>query len=382
MIGLGGALAARGHEVTLQTWRRWKGDVRANGMAFAPAPEYHVFPTRERPLAPYEAVVRATRSTRALVAALRPDAVVSDILTLAPALAGELAGVPVATFVPHLDPRTERGWPPYSLGARVARTGLGAGFWGALGRVADAGLQRGRRELNETRRRLGLPELARVHGGISTSLALIGTFPQLEYPRHAALPATHVVGPLMWEPPYGEVQPPPGDEPLVLVAPSTSQDPAGTLLGATLTGLGRMRVRVLASWNRPPPVAIPANARLVDWVSYSRTMPRCDVVVCHGGHGTVARALHSGCVVVTVPAAGDMNENAARLDWAGLGVRVPRRLCGPRAVGLAVARALGEPRLRAGVEEVAAWSASHDGAATAAGLVEAFARGDSVREAN
>jgi UDP:flavonoid glycosyltransferase YjiC (YdhE family) len=107
-------------------------------------------------------------------------------------------------------------------------------------------------------------------------------------------------------------------------------------------------------------------------------MPHCDVVVCHGGHGTVARALASGCVVVAVPAAGDMNENAARIDWAGVGVRVPRRLCGPRAVRLAVERALTDGRLRSRVGEVAAWSRSHDGAARAADLVEEFA----VRQAN
>ena len=35
-----------------------------------------------------------------------------------------------------------------------------------------------------------------------------------------------------------------------------------------------------------------------------------------------------------------MNENAARLDWAGAGVRVPRRFLGPRTLRLAVERAL------------------------------------------
>ena len=55
-------------------------------------------------------------------------------------------------------------------------------------------------QLNETRRRLGLPPQDQVHGGISRVLALVATFPQLEYPR--SWPAgTHVVGPLMWEPP-------------------------------------------------------------------------------------------------------------------------------------------------------------------------------------
>ena len=54
-------------------------------MRFAPAPEYHVFPTRERPLKPYEAVVRATRrDARRSCARSRPTSLVADILTLAP----------------------------------------------------------------------------------------------------------------------------------------------------------------------------------------------------------------------------------------------------------------------------------------------------------
>jgi UDP:flavonoid glycosyltransferase YjiC (YdhE family) len=376
LIALGRGLVARGHSVVLQTWSRWEPDVRAAGMEFAAAPEYHVFPTRERPLKPYEAVLRATGETRPLVASLRPDVVVADILTLAPALAAELEAVPVATVIPHVDPRSEPGWPPYSLGARLPRTAVGRRLWGVAARATDAGLEHGRRELNETRRRLGLGPLDRVHGGISTSLALVATFPQLEYPRRAALPSTHVIGPLLWEPTFGEVPLPPGDAPLVLVAPSTSQDPSHRLLRAALAGLAGAPVRVLASTNRRPlpgAVDVPPNARLVDWVSYSKTMPRCDVVVCHGGHGTVARALASGCVVVAVPAAGDMNENAARVDWAGVGVRVPRRLCNPTAVRLSVERALASRTLRSRAHELAEWSADHDAAAHAADLIEALA---------
>jgi UDP:flavonoid glycosyltransferase YjiC (YdhE family) len=103
-------------------------------------------------------------------------------------------------------------------------------------------------------------------------------------------------------------------------------------------------------------------------------MPRCAVVVCHGGHGTVVRALASGCVVVAVPAAGDMNENAARVDWAGAGVRLPRLFCSPGPLRLAVARALAEPRLRARARELATWSAVNDAGARAAELLEGFAR--------
>ncbi|MGH2865148.1 MAG: glycosyltransferase, partial [Solirubrobacteraceae bacterium] len=118
---------------------------------------------------------------------------------------------------------------------------------------------------------------------------------------------------------------------------------------------------------------VPANARVVDWVSYARTMPHCDVVVCHAGHGTLVRALASGCAVVACPAVGDMNENAARLDWAGAGVRVPRRFTTPRVLQLAVERALGDRSLRARAQELAHWARAHDAGKAAAELLEELA---------
>ncbi len=375
MIALGRALVARGHDVTLQTWARWREHVEAEGMTFAAAPEYQVFPQGPEPLDFYEAVVYATHDTRPLVQALRPDAVVADILTLAPALAAELEGVPQATLIPHVYPHGERDFPIYSLGARLPRSFVGRALWRQAQRPVDGGLELGRIELNETRARVGLPPLPYVHGGISRELALVATFPQLEYPRTWPENA-HVVGPLMWEPPTADVELPPGDDPLVLIAPSTAQDPGHRMLAAALRGLAGAPVRVLGTWNRrlpSRPLSVPANARLVDWVSYSRTMPHCDVVVCHAGHGTLVRALSSGCAVVACPAIGDMNENAARLDWAGAGVRVPRRFVAPRMLRLAVERAIATKSIRQRANEFSAWAETHDSSATAAQLVERLA---------
>jgi UDP:flavonoid glycosyltransferase YjiC (YdhE family) len=375
MIALGAQLVARGHEVTLETWTRWREHVEDAGMRFAPAPEYPVFPTREQPLRPYDAVARAAGETRGAIAQFPPDVVVHDILTLAPALAGELEGIPVATLIPHVYPVGSSGLPPYAFGARLPRTVAGRGLWRALDPLVQTGLRRGRSELNEARLKLGLPPVARLHGGLSERLTLVGTFPQLEYPR-VWPPGVHVVGPLMWEPPYEDVEPPAGSAPLVLVAPSTAQDPQHGLLRAALAGLGHEPVRVLASWNRKPlpePTPVPPNARLVEWVSYSRTMPNCALVVCHAGHGTMVRALACGCPLVAVPHAGDMAENAARSDWAGVGVRLPWRLLGPATLRLAVRRALGDRRLAARSRTLAAWAADNDGAYRAAELVEELA---------
>ena len=372
VIALGSELARRGHEVFVQTWAKWQTQVEAEGITFVPAMEYQVFPTDDRPLKPYAAVTRAARDTVPQIEEVRPDLVVADIITLAPALAGEMLGLPVATLVPHVDPRPADGFPAYSIGARLPRTELGRGIWRYMDRFVQGGLVQGRDQLNETRRRLGLPPRDRVHNGISHELCLVATLPQLEYPRADPYPNTHVVGPLLWEIPGEEgVEPPPGEGPVVLVAPSTSQDPEHRMLRAALEGLADEPVRVIATWNRrdpDPPLDVPDNAVVVDWLSYAKTMPHCDAVLCHAGHGTVVRALASGAAPVCCPAAGDMNENAARVDWAGLGTRLPRRLVTPRGVKLAVRKAV---RSRAISERVRALDVP-DGAVRAANIVERF----------
>jgi UDP:flavonoid glycosyltransferase YjiC (YdhE family) len=370
MIALGSELVARGHDVGIETWKRWRAPCEEAGMAFSPAPEYQVFPTRERPLKPYEAAVPAAKVTRRFVRAFEPDVAVSDILTPAPALAAELEGVRVATLVPHVHPDLPPGLPPFSIGARRPRTRVGELLWRQTYRAVAIGLEQGRREFNDCRARLGLPPLPWRHTGLSRSLTMVATLPQLEYPRE--WPGwLRVVGPLMWEPGGPVVEPGPGSGPVVLVAPSTSQDPSGSLLRAALDGLADERVRVIAIGDVPGP----ANAVVVPWMSYARTMPRCDLVVTHGGHGTLVRALASGCPVVVVPAGGDMAENAARVDWAGLGVRLAPRFLSPLGVRLAVRRALRNPALRARASAVAAWAFAHPGPAAAAVQLERWAAG-------
>ncbi len=346
-------------------------------MRFAAAPEYPVFPTRGRPLSPYAAAVRAAGETRPLVRSIDPHVVVVDILTVAGGLAAEAEGRPWATLVPHVLPTPSPGLPPYSVGARLPRTPVGKALWRSLAPAVRGGERRGRDELNGARRRVGLEPLDHLHGGISRELALVATFPQLEYPRPVRDPWVRVTGPLLWEQAFGEVELPPGDGPLVLVAPSTVQDPRGVLLAAALEGLAGEPVRVLASTNRRASAAsgvrVPANARLVDWLSYAQTMPRCAVVVCHAGHGTVVRALSCGVPVVACPVAGDMAENAARVAWAGVGVSLPRRLITPAGVRLAVRRVLADGLLPGRARELGRWAEEHPGEVAAADAVEAFA---------
>lgn len=374
MLALGRELRARGHSVVLQTWIKWREHTLAEGLEFWPAPEYPTVPSRERPFGPYEAAGHAAAALVDDLAAYSPDAVVADILTLAPALAAEARDVPWATLVPHLYHVRDRGQPPFSSGFAPASTAFSRSIWGALDRPVRLGLERGRRDLDRARAMVGLGKTDRLHGGASPDLVMVATLPELE-PPHAWPRAVELVGPLMWEPPFAEVAPPPGDDPLVVVAPSTAHDQAHRMLRAALEGLGELPVRVLATTNRRPPPFRPrpaANTRLVEWISYAQTMPRAAIVVSHGGHGTVMRALTSGAALVTCPVAGDMFENAARVEWAGLGVRLSPRLLRASTLALAVEKVLAEPALSARAQALATRHTDHEGPARAADLLESF----------
>ena len=211
-IALARALDRRGHHVVVETWERWREAVENEGLEFAAAQEYKAFAGTGAQTEGVPSIAEAARALAPLLEELGPDLVISDILTTAPPLAAELAGLRRATLIPHVYPVHDGGLPFYGFGARLPMTPAGRGLWRAATPVLEAGLRRGRRELNRTRAALGLPALDDYHGAISRELAIVATFPQLEYPRR--WPAgVRVTGPMVFETHHPDVDPPDGREP-------------------------------------------------------------------------------------------------------------------------------------------------------------------------
>jgi UDP:flavonoid glycosyltransferase YjiC (YdhE family) len=170
------------------------------------------------------------------------------------------------------------------------------------------------------------------------------------------------VGPLHFEPPGAERAPPPGNGPVVVVAPSTAT--TGT------EGLAEMALDCLV-----PGKALPAGSRLVvsrlaggempapPWAviglgRQDRLLSCADVVVCGGGHGMVTKTLLAGVPMVVVPGGGDQWEIANRVARQG-SARLIRPLT-PEVLATEVAEVLASPRYRdaarrasAGVADVA-----------------------------
>ena len=234
----------------VETWEHWREAVEEAGLGFTAAEEYKTFPPPPPGSDEGASVADAALALVPMLEEERFDVVVSDILTLAPALAAERVGLRRATLIPHVYPVHEPGLPFFAIGAVAPRTPVGRALWraGAAGaaRRAGAGARGAQRIAGGCGARTAWSGCT---AGSREQLALVATFPQLEYPRRWP-PEVHVTGPMRFELPYPDVEVPAGGGPLVVVAPSTAQDPDGRLVRVALEALADEPVRVLATTNR------------------------------------------------------------------------------------------------------------------------------------
>lgn len=260
-----------------------------------------------------------------------PDLVVSDILTAGGGMAAERLDVPWVELSPHPLYLPSKGLPPIG-------SGLEPGV-GIRGRLRDStmraltarSIQQGLEQRSAARIGIGLPA---VDPG--PAARLIATLPALEVPRPDWPEHAHLVGPLLWEPTDDVLTPPPGDEPLVMVAPSTAWTGAQGMVESTVAALADAGVRVVVSMLYPPP-DLPAGV-VAGLGRQDLLLQQAAVVVGGGGHGLLAKALLAGTPMVAVPGGGDQWELAQRAARQGSAVVV--RPLEEAAVRAAVLRVL------------------------------------------
>ena len=81
-------------------------------------------------------------------------------------------------------------------------------------------------------------------------------------------------------------------------------------------------------------------------------MPHLDLVVCHGGMGTVAEALAHGVPLVVAPITLDQPTTAAQVDRAGAGVRVDFARVSAERLRDRITAVLGDPAYRRAAQRV------------------------------
>ncbi len=291
----------------------------------------------------HQRAARMAVLNRPALQGLRPDLVVSDVITVCGGMAAELMGVPWVELSPHPLYLPSKGLPPIG-------TGLAPGT-GVAGRLRDAGL----RAMTARSIRAGDRQRAAARAGIGLFATdpgprrrLIATLPALEVARPDWPAEAVVVGPLHFEPSADVVEVPPGEGPVIVVAPSTAITGAPGLAECALEHLIPGRTlpagsRVVVSRLGGDDVEVPPWAT-VGRVRQDELLQVADVVVCGGGHGMLSKTLLAGVPMVVVPGGGDQWELANRVARQG-SARLVRPLTG-EALAAAVGEVLSDPDYR------------------------------------
>jgi rhamnosyltransferase subunit B len=349
-IGLGKALRARGHDVTLIASGARADVAHQEGLGFA---ELNAPETRGGPSGFDAAAVRKPGFLRSL----GPDAirhmrrvyrliadryapgetvVIAQGWLFGARIAQEKLGVPLATVylqpvlfgsahdnpgLPHWAPR----WIP-RLVNRLVEWSVDRG----LGRAIDT-----------FRAELGLPRAERpVMRWWRSPELVIGFFPEWFSAPQPDWPGQTLLGGFaLYDAPEGTVAAEledylvDGEPPLVFSQAWLIGD-ADDYFAASVEvarRLGRRAVLLTAN-PRQLPGSLPAGVRHFGFVPLSRLLPRAAAIIHNGGIGTIGQALAAGVPQVTVPMVLDQFDNSRRLLRLGISANVPSSAYRPAAV--------------------------------------------------
>jgi UDP:flavonoid glycosyltransferase YjiC (YdhE family) len=250
----------------------------------------------------------------------QPDVLVRDEVDFGTAIVAELLGIPCATV-----------------------SVLAAGGYLRKETVAQP--------LHELRTENGLPpdpHLAMLEGGLVLA----------PYPPSYRDPAFPLPQRAFSFRPHAVVPPRPvSDTPTVYFTLGTVRT-ATDLYGKVLAGLRELPVNtVLTVGDRFDPAELgpqPDRIRIERFVPQEQLLPRCDLVVCHGGSGSVLGALAHGLPSVLAPMSADQPDNARRCVELGAARLLEPVSAAPHDVSEAVSDVLADQSYRRAAEQIQA----------------------------
>jgi rhamnosyltransferase subunit B len=377
ILGLGRALKARGHAVTVVTNEIFGAQVRANGLEFialgttAEAERVMRDPRLWHLRRGFECIVDGAilpniRRLYEIIAAHRGGSTVvaATTLCLGARVAQEKLGVPTASV--HLQPGVFRSLVDYGrlafldFGPRMPRSLKRALFWSIDTFFVD---NRIGPALNGFRATLGLPPVGGIfRSWIHSPQLVLGLFPewfaapQPDWPRN-----THLTGFILHDEGHQSAVPPEAQAfldagpPPFLVTPGSAATDRGRFFRRTVEACRSAGVRAMLVTNHPGqlPADLPPGVRPFSYLPFSLILPRCAAIVYHGGIGTLAQAVQAGVPQLVVPNAHDQPDNGQRIERLGLGFCLSPRRYRPDRAARAFQELLHSPTVRARCREFA-----------------------------
>ena len=405
-MAVGLALKARGHEVTVVTHEQYRLKVRRERLGFEPMPpdfggegvdveelyrktmdgaRGSEFVMRELCLphvrGQYDALARGAASA---------DVIVAHPLGYVAPLAAEKLGIPwVSTALQPLiqwsatDPSVYPNAPWVTPILRLSPV-FGRLFV-ALGRAQTRSWMA---PVHALRKDLGLPPADKhpMFEGMVSELLHLCLFsrvlaePQADWPRSSVQTgfAFYDRGD------DGAMMPPglaefldAGPPPIVFTLGSSAVMVAGGFYRAAAEAARRLGRRAVLLVGRDPRNALdglPEGVAAFEYAAYSELFPRAAAIVHQGGAGTTAQALRAGKPMLIVPFAHDQPDHAERIVRRGLGLQLERSAVTPERMSPRLERLLGDPGIAKRAAAAGTQVRAEDGAAAAAGAIEAAVR--------
>jgi len=254
-----------------------------------------------------------------------------------------VALIPMTSFLPA------PGRPPASLGLLPAHGALGRARDRTIEALGEALIWRWcLPHLNRARASVGLAPVAHPLDQLRRAdRVLVQTSAWFDFD---AAPHENVryVGPELGDPTWAEpANVDASREPLVLVAFSTTYMGHEKTLARIIRAFEGLPARAIVTTGPsidPRTFDAPPNVTVLSSAPHAEIMRRASLVVTHGGHGTVIRALANGVPVLCMPMGRDQCDNAARAKHVGAGITLSRR-ARTSTIRAAIARALEDERL-------------------------------------
>jgi MGT family glycosyltransferase len=293
---------------------------------------------------------------RAEIERSRPAAVLSELFLFGSLVAAEAAGVPAIVLNPTINVVPAPGVPPFGQGFLPARNPEEEARDREFGALVVAAWDEALPALNQARAEQGLAPVEHVlDQGQSAARVLVLTSRAFDFSGPLPASVKHV-GPRLEDPAWASAwDPPAGEHPLVLVALSSDYQGQSELLQRTVDALRSLPVRGIVTTGQgidPAGVEAPENVAVVRAAPHMEVLRDAALVVTHGGHGTVIKALAAGVPLVCLPMGRDQFDVTARVIHAGAGRRLDR-LAQPADIAATIRKTIDDPGCRAAATRIA-----------------------------
>lgn len=120
--------------------------------------------------------------------------------------------------------------------------------------------------------------------------------------------------------------------------------------------------------------SVPDNIFVTDYAPGSEIMEKSDVVVCHGGNGTIYQAMSKGVPIIGIPTMHDQEFNLDRVSELGIGIHLSELKFKPEHLLEAVKIVLTDKKYRTNAEHYMNKLKMYNGSQRGAELIEDFGK--------